>query len=344
MPSFSLTSLTGNAASSQLTPLTGAAAAVKASDVKLTAFGDIYALAAAELPSEKLSISEDVTLVRHGPMFHFEGKGAGQLTLGMQSVLLRAFEAGASAASDYLKGYSAGHGDPEQRALDNVSRAGSDSDDRLRAHNRSTLDGGRGNDHLMANEHARISGGAGHDYISAFTNARVDGGTGNDFIGVDTVSMVDAGEGQDFVEAGSWSQIKGGAGDDILRTGNYSTISGGQGDDTIRVGRDAVIMFGRGDGVDVIESQGGEPWHRKLAQLTGTPLPNTLNSARIVLGQGIAEGDLNFARHGDDLRIIVNGTDDGLVIRNAALYGVPSLQFPDGSALSGAEIWGRVDG
>lgn len=107
--------------------------------------------------------------------------------------------------------------------------------------------------------------------------------------------------------------LDGGAGND--------TLAGGDGDDT--------YLFGRGYGHDVIQESAG---------YVGNGYNDTL-----VFGAGVAVGDLNFARDGNDFVVTIRDTGDTMRISGQfdpvyVYNSVENFKFADGTVLSRADV------
>jgi Ca2+-binding RTX toxin-like protein len=149
-----------------------------------------------------------------------------------------------------------------------------------------------------------ISGTAGDDYIGGFDDQDdlIDAGDGNDSIysgaGND---VVNAGAGDDVIDTASGNDvIYAGAGNDTVNAGSGDDIiDGGAGNDRLLgdSGND-IYIFGRGYGYDTIADRDATEGNLDIVQFKADILPT----------------DVTVTRSGNDLLIVVNGTDDSLRI------------------------------
>jgi len=153
---------------------------------------------------------------------------------------------------------------------------------------------------------------AGDDVIAAVNGgAIVDAGDGND--------TVYGGDGSDDLGGGVGDDVLyGGAGDDVLRSGGGSDLAaGGAGSDT--------YVFNIGDGTLTIEDRG-------------------VGQNLLVLGPGIASGDLALSYTGSHLVILLGATGD--TVRLAGFdpatpldtLAVGAIRFDDGTELAAADL------
>ena len=192
------------------------------------------------------------------------------------------------------------------------------------------LQGGLGDDQLFGDEDDDVLqggdgvdvlvGGSGNDQGTGDAGAdNIDGGSGNDiFAGGDGNDVLTGGTGDDVLD--------GEAGDDTLEGGaGFDHLYGGAGNDTFR--------FGRGGGVDIlhiVDAQGG------VSQ----------GADRIEFLDDIAFAELQFARTGKDLVVLVGGIDDRVIVRDyfdsAGQIADPAVlsefTFGDGSSVDQAAI------
>jgi len=216
----------------------------------------------ASAPEERVKISDDLTMVRRGPLYGFEGAGAENLSFGALSVLMSAFDAGAETASDYLKGYKAGSDHPlyqdhsltmgEMRAVAARRGEGSKTEEPTAAdelleilrqhiqpkfHHHVALGemftGGDGDDAIAAAGGASISGMDGNDWIDGQENLRANGGSGNDVIAGYSNARLSGGAGDDKLTAYDNATLDGGSGNDSLEAYGHARLSGGAGHDYI---------------------------------------------------------------------------------------------------------------
>ena len=151
-----------------------------------------------------------------------------------------------------------------------------------------------------------------------------------------------AGAGNDTIEAGLGDDIiYGESGDDtIIAGGGNDKLYGGDGNDILDGGYgDDTYYFNLGDGEDIIKEDG-------TLDSDGT----TLNSDRIVFGEGIKAEDILLERVGEDLIIRYNA-EDKIIIKNAykyksghgyGCYFVESIEFADGTVWDTEEIGKRA--
>ena len=102
-----------------------------------------------------------------------------------------------------------------------------------------------------------------------------------------------------------------------------ATVFGGEGDDTILLTRSmADIHFKAGDGTDTII--GGRQHHT------------------LTFDEGLSAGDAVYKFEGEDLTIGFKGADDKVILKGWKSETSPSIQFSDGTTLSGADIQNAV--
>lgn len=126
--------------------------------------------------------------------------------------------------------------------------------------------------------------------------------------------------GNDTVEGGNGNdQLYGGGGNDSLDGGEGNDfLEGDNGADTYR--------FGRNSGQDTIYNFDGDSLNS--------------NADRILLGAGIAEGDITLSQDGQDLVIRINGTTDSLRVQNylqnnaTTAHAIESIVFANGATWS----------
>jgi len=132
--------------------------------------------------------------------------------------------------------------------------------------------------------------------------------------------------------------------DTLIGGSGRDTLSGSGGDDDLSggVGRDLLVggdgadiyRFSRGDGADVIDNHAWEA--STLGNKTGDML---------VFGTGILPTDVSFGRSGDDLVLLLTGTDDSVTLRDYFAYQsgqtdvrLSGIQFSDGTTWSVADV------
>ncbi len=192
------------------------------------------------------------------------------------------------------------------------------------------LQGGFGDDQLFGDENDDVlRGGGGADALAGGSgNDQGSGGPGED--------AIDGGSGNDIFSGGDGNDVLvGGTGDDVLdgEAGN-DTLEGGAGFDHLYGGAgNDTFRFARGAGVDVlhvVDTQGG------VSQ----------GADRIEFLDDIAFGELQFARTGMDLVVLVGGIDDRIIVRDyfdsAGHIADPAIlsgfSFGDGSSVDQASI------
>lgn len=203
------------------------------------------------------------------------------------------------------------------------------------------LRGGKGNDTL--NDFSgdnQLFGEGGDDIISGY--GLLDGGDGDDLL--EGSGELLGGAGNDTLLGQGFDTLRGGAGDDVLEA--YSNawnqgsniLEGGTGNDTLygSFGDDTYI-FNLGDGHDLlIERRPGEAYSNI------EPSTDTLS-----FGAGIAAGDLDFVRRGNDLIIEHANGSDSITVQNwfqepTDHFKLEHFLFADGSELSQADVENRV--
>jgi len=158
-----------------------------------------------------------------------------------------------------------------------------------------------------------LSGGANDDVLI--------GNSGNDALyGQEGYDTLYGGDGDDI--------LNGGSGDDILYGGNGNdTLTGGSGRDYLEgdAGND-VYIFGRGDGLDTIYDYGF----------------SNDNVDKILFKEDVLPGDVLVIRNGINLELIINGTNDRLLINNyfdsSNYYLIEEIEFTDGTVWDSAYI------
>ncbi|RED13905.1 calcium-binding protein [Pontivivens insulae] len=166
-----------------------------------------------------------------------------------------------------------------------------------------------------------IASGAGNDAIS--------GGDGNDTIdgGADD-DILSAGAGDDQLIGGAGNDmVMAGAGDDLLDGGaGVDILIGGRGQDTITASEGAdEIRFDRWDGSDIYQG-------------------SVLNAADdvVAFGQSISAEAVKFRMIGDDLRLELAGTTDGITFTDWASGVVVEGIQVEGRLYTAAEINGLL--
>lgn len=130
--------------------------------------------------------------------------------------------------------------------------------------------------------------------------------------------------GDDTITCGDGNDvIYGGSGHDTINAGNgEDTIIGGKGDDALNgnAGADTYI-YNVGDGLDTIWAS---------------------NVDTLVFGEGISQNDLTFRQEGNNLRILINGSEtDGIIDVNYYSgddHRFQEIRFADGSVLDLRDI------
>jgi Ca2+-binding RTX toxin-like protein len=186
------------------------------------------------------------------------------------------------------------------------------------------LDGGAGVDHIEGGTgNDSVSGGADNDYLYGDDgNDVVDGGAGSDMLlgdkgndqlfGGDGDDQLDGGEDADLLLGGRGNDmLAGGDGDDVLQGeagddqlvggAGQDRIIGGLGNDVLLGGSGSnVFVFGTGDGADII--------------LGGAAVSGEVD--RVELSVIDSLDDAEFAKIGNDLRLVIPDTGDTLYIRD----------------------------
>jgi Ca2+-binding RTX toxin-like protein len=126
--------------------------------------------------------------------------------------------------------------------------------------------------------------------------------------------------------------LDGNIGDDILDGGAGSdTLDGGIGNDTLNGGTgNDTYHFGRGDGQDTIYDYD-----------TASGNTDILN-----FKEGIAADQIWFCKSGNNLEVILIGTDDKITISNwysGTAYRIERFETSDGAVLSDAKVQTLVD-
>jgi len=238
-----------------------------------TFLGSLMRASIAEAPLEHLKVSDDLTLVRQGPLYRFEGPGAGKLSLGAHTLLMSAFDAGEDVAADYLKGFSAGSDHPlyedqsltldQMRAMAQRAQTPSTveptaADELLKVLQQYTQPrhsvaageayvGTDKGDAIAAADGARISSNEGDDWIDGRDKLTANGGSGNDLIEAYENATLVGGHGNDKLTAYGTSSLDGGTGNDHLAACDHARISGGAGHDYIHAYSHARIEGGSGN-------------------------------------------------------------------------------------------------
>lgn len=191
-----------------------------------------------------------------------------------------------------------------------------------------------------------INSGAGNDAVYGYAgDDSLEGGTGTDSLyGGDGNDSIQGNENNDqlYGEAGS-DTLKGGTGIDALYGGadndslqgnedndylrgddGNDTLDGGSGSDDLRGGAGSdVYLFGRGSGQDTIYNEDSDS--------VG------VNPDTISLGPNITASDVTLVSSSDDLIILLNGTNDSLLVNDyfssngASSSVVEYLKFSDGT-------------
>ena len=193
-----------------------------------------------------------------------------------------------------------------------------------------TLSGNAGNDQIFGGEgDDTLDGGAGDDALQGEAgDDLLFGGEGSDILtggsGADTLL---GGTGKDQLGGGAGAdRLEGGDGDDLLEGGRGDDLlDGGAGDDGLYGGAGSdTYVFGVGSGHDTLLDFDG----------SGADVDT------VVLGEGIAAGDLALTRRGGDILLTVAASGDSLAIRSFGRpgYGVERVLFADGTEWSGADL------
>ncbi len=200
--------------------------------------------------------------------------------------------------------------------------------------------GGVGNDSLFGNlGNDTVVGGAGDDSLKAQTNDdmlmgeagndvafgggnndMIDGGADSDTLngnsGFDTLI---GGDGNDTLRGqGGRDSLNGGAGNDLLLgMQGFDTLVGGDGNDTL-IGGPADDLLTGGAGVDIFTFGSGQGSNTITDFADGTDM---------ILMQGIAFADLNFANSGDDTVITVDGDDLSVTVNGISANQLTAADF-----------------
>lgn len=150
----------------------------------------------------------------------------------------------------------------------------------------------------------------------------------DDGIELDSEELMRKSQAQNDTITGSTGSnlIDGGGGQDLLtgQSGN-DTLYGDGGSDTLDGGGGAdTYFFGRGDGRDTILVDGANAGGDLLR-----------------LGADVAVSDLDFARSGNDLQVLIRGSLDKVTLQgyfNVAAASRPIIRFMDGLSLDGAAV------
>ncbi|SDJ06238.1 Hemolysin-type calcium-binding repeat-containing protein, partial [Pseudomonas flavescens] len=162
------------------------------------------------------------------------------------------------------------------------------------------------------------------------------GGTGADTLfGWSGSDVMYGGEGNDTLDGGTGTnQLYGGAGDDVLKvaaTARNNLFVGGTGNDTLHGSYYGdTYLFNSGDGHDTIVET------------------STYSGAVDVLqfGSDLSPEQLWFQRNGNNLDILVQGTEDRVTVSNwysGSAYRVETLQAANGLALTESRVQNLVD-
>jgi Ca2+-binding RTX toxin-like protein len=160
------------------------------------------------------------------------------------------------------------------------------------------------------------------------------GNDGNDTIfGEDGNDTIDGGAGNDSLSGDSGNDsLYGGDGDDVLNgVRDDDTLIGGAGNDTLsgNLGNDTYI-YNLGDGSDTINDMN-----------SGAVLPGYSSGTDVLKFNDLNLSDVTFTPDGQDVKILINGTDDYIRIVSE-LYNpdnwVESIQFADGTVVTQDQI------
>ncbi|WP_416762636.1 calcium-binding protein [Roseateles sp. So40a] len=219
--------------------------------------------------------------------------------------------------------------------------------------------GGAGNDVLaaFADEPGTLQGGAGNDTLLGYgMSDHLDGGDGADLLrgdlGDDTLlggagnDVLDAGEGDDRLDGDAGDDLlDAGAGNDSLRGGaGRDRLSGGEGNDTMEGGGGEDLLIG-GGGDNVIRfdrSSGRDYLDQSKASGRGRDT--------VVLGAGIAMGDVALRRVDGHLVLRLAGSDAELIVLDffssmtttGQRNELSAIRFADGSSWSSDDVRQRV--
>lgn len=158
-----------------------------------------------------------------------------------------------------------------------------------------------------------------------------------------------AADGFGFTATGSAIDIAGGSFDDVIvGAAGDDSISGGGGADVLVGGEGSDLLDG-GDGDDILVGGAGDDWlaggggtdRYALARGMGQDIlfedqPGVTN--RLVLGDGLVLADLAAEREGDDLRVRIRHSDEGVVL--AGYFNAPvawHIEQADGSGIAVAD-------
>ena len=163
----------------------------------------------------------------------------------------------------------------------------------------------------------------GSDTLSSIEDVR--GSRFDDLItGDSNDNYLDARMGDDIIYGGAGQdRIRGRDGNDVLAGGEHDdTLEGGAGSDD--------YIFARGDDADIIEETAG----------------SVSDFDRILFGDDISKDQLWFQKTGDDLQILVTGTDDSMTISDwysASEGPIEQIVSGDGDTLTEASVELLVD-
>lgn len=151
-------------------------------------------------------------------------------------------------------------------------------------------------------------------------------------------NVIDGKGGSDSISGSAYDAdtLIGGSGrDTVLGSGGDDDLSGGVGRDLLAGGDGAdIYRFSRGDGADVIDN---ETWE------AGTKGNNT--GDKLVFGADILPTDVTFGRSGNDLVLLLTGTDDSVTLRDYFSYQsggldirLTGIHFSDGTVWSVSDV------
>ncbi|MEN6328442.1 MAG: calcium-binding protein [Syntrophomonas sp.] len=176
------------------------------------------------------------------------------------------------------------------------------------------MEGTKWNDNLTGTDiDNAIAGGEGDDILN--------GNGGNDILyGQDGYDTLYGGDGDDKLDGGSGNdKIYGGNGNDTLlgQTGR-DYLEGGAGND--------VYVFGRGDEQDTIYDYDY----------------NSGNIDSILMSAGVLPADIQAYRNGNNLELLIKGTEDKLTVNNyfdsSNYFLIEKIEFTDGTVWDAAYI------
>lgn len=183
-----------------------------------------------------------------------------------------------------------------------------------------TLNGNAGNDTIdsMSGDDT-VNGNDGNDTLrGGVGNDRLYGGNGDDLLAGDSGNdIVDGGAGNDTLNGGSGNDtLTGGVGSDVLDGGaGNDSLDGGTGND--------IFVFGIGSGQDTISDVDSTVGNIDILRMNVTP------------------SEVAVKRFGNDLMLVINGTEDKVTITNyfsSASNQVERIEFADGTIWNNSTV------